>query len=586
MNRLVIALMLSVAATPLGGAAAADGSTFVVLVGYPHAPPGRGLQPLRAVEDDVLNMEAFFRPLAPDALFVHLEATPGLRARRPDLEIHPPTMTALRRTVSDLERRLAAAPAPRRVYVYYAGHGERHRIGAHVRTRLFLARTDGRAPGDDGVLDAPLLTEAILAPLGAHATVHLIADACQSYFLLETRAVTRRRRAYKRHPGADASMAETFAADHPTVGALLATNGSQSTYEDPALGGLFSHALRSAAIGQADFDHDGVVTYREMALALSWILAGRGGASAPGVLAPAADLDAPFIDYRAAPGAAPVVFTPEVAGRYEVLTDDWLPFVTVHPGAAPVQTWFERGRVFRALARVDDTPRWWRYTAGEGDFAEARAPIEAPLARRGDRFARLFPFPIDGARDASPPAPPPAWVPQSYLAVGVLGGVDAFPADGPPGVGAAPSVELSVRLGRGAHHAQLDAGWASWDGTLDGYEGRDVEGQFCAPSQHVRARVSYGYTLIDRRVEVSVGPALGVADVIQRDCHLETQREALLLEGAAGASARLPLPAGGGLALRLDLRGGVQALDIERDAFEVFPIVSGALGIEWETVIE
>lgn len=582
MNRLVIALMLSVAATPLGGAAASDGSTFVVLVGYPHAPPGRGLQPLHAVEDDVLNMEAFFRPLAPDAIIMHLEATPGLRARRPDLKLRPPTMTALRRTVRDLERRLATAPAPRRVYVYYAGHGERHRVGAHVRTRLFLARTDGHSPGDDGVLNAPLLTEAILAPLGEYATVHLIADACQSYFLLETRAVTRRRRAYKRHPGADASMAETFADDHPTVGALLATNGSQSTYEDPALGGLFSHALRSAAIGQADFDHDGVITYREMALALSWILAGRGGSSAPGVLAPAADLDAPFVDYRGAPGAARVAFTPDVAGRYEVLTDDWLPFVTVHTGAASVQTWFERGRVFRALARAGEAPQWWRYTPGEGDFAEARAPIEAPVTRRGDRFARLFPFPIDGAStDVDDIAPmPPSWAPRWYAGLAVLGGVEAFPAQMPLDIEVAPTVSLAARVGVGADHGLVELGWNRWSGELDSNDG------YGTVAHQLTGRIGYGYTLVDRRVEVALDVLVGGGVILQDTEQRNDEHAASVFLAEAGVTTRLPLPAGGRTSLRLDLRGGVEVVPTQLDGTQTFPVVRALVGLEWESIAE
>lgn len=561
---------------------AAPGSVFVLLIGYPDAPPGRDLPTLNAVEDDVLNMEAFFRVLEPRQVILHLPKTPSLQARRPGADLRAPTMPAIRASVADLVASLARAPTPRRVYVYYAGHGERHRARGYVHTRLYLARTGGSQPGDDGVLDARLLADEILTPLGRHASVHFIADACQSYFLLETRAVERRRRVFKRHPRAAPSMVGEFVSRHPRVGALLATNGSQSTYEDPALGGLFSHALRSAGIGQADFDQDGVVNYREMELAMTWILAGRAGAGAPGVVGPGGDGDAPFIDYRGVAAAAQVRFTPEVAGRYEVLTDEWAPFVTIHGGRRPIAAFFEMGRAFRAIGRAAPAapPQWWRYVAGHGDFAVLRTPLTRALQRRGDRFEGLFPRPLGelNADLMAPASAAPQWQPRGYLGVAALGTADAYPAATPPGVSFAPGAALSLRMGRGASHLFADALWSRWSGRFTN------TGQ-CYTADLFRGRLGYGRTLIDDRFEAALGPALGAGGVVQSDCQ-GAHNVGTTFEATGALTVHLPVPDSAPAALRLDLRGGVQAVPTTNGDLAIYPLIGMAAGIEWESVLE
>lgn len=580
-------LLAALAAQSVGSARAGEtdpprGSVFVLLIGYPDAPPGKDLQSLNAVEDDVLNMESFFRVLEPRRVILHLPLTPSLVARRPSADRHPPTMRAIRASVAELVTALATAPAPRRVYVYYAGHGERQRARGYVHTRLYLAPEDGLRPGDDGVLDAQLITDEILTPLGRHATVHFIADACQSYFLLETRAVERRRRAYKRHPGAAPSMVGEFVTRHPNVGALLATNGSQSTYEDPALGGLFSHALRSAGIGQADFDRDGVVSYREMELAMNWILAGRAGAGTPGVVGPGGDGDAPFIDYRGLGAAAEVRFTPDVAGRYEVLTDEWSPFVTIHGGRRPIAAFFERGRAFRAVGRARPAapPEWWRYIAGNGDFAVLREPLTHALQRRGDRFEGLLPRSF-GELDATVTAPartPPRWEPRGYLGVAALGTVDAYPGATPPGLTFAPGAALSLRAGRGVSQLVLDAVWSRWSGRYD----RTAQ---CYTADLIRGRLGYGHTLIDDRFEVALGPALGAGGIVQSDCQ-NAHNVGAAYEASGALMMHLPVPAGAPAAIRVELRGGVQAVPTTDRDLTFYPLIGMAAGLEWESVLE
>ncbi|MCB9554437.1 MAG: caspase family protein, partial [Myxococcales bacterium] len=333
-------------------------AVFALLIGYSEGPPGLGLPALTRAESDVVMMNAFFGTLGPEAVYVHIEsaATRSALAVPGRVHVGPATFPAIMASVRAIEQALEDA-GPADVYVYYAGHGQRVRVDERAQTELFL-RPVGAGAGNDGVLRSTLLQSEILVPLSADedTRVHLVVDACQSYFVLEARKGLRQvARARKAPPPIEVDMIGRFLDRFERVGALLATNGSQVTYEDPEIGGLFSYAVRSAGIGSADLDRDGRVTYGELERALPWILGQRTGGGPPGLVAPDNDPETAFVDYRGR-GVAAVEFAPREPTRYELThMPSHQKYAVLYPGRAPVRAWLPRGQEYVTALRRSPT---------------------------------------------------------------------------------------------------------------------------------------------------------------------------------------------------------------------------------------
>lgn len=350
---------------------AAESPVHVILYGYPHgAPPGsplsaygRGLPFLDMVDDDIRRMARFFEALGPVRVHAHGEPTPALLAQFWPNGLRPPTWSSLLESVAevaaDLDRAPDAAGEPQ-VYIYLAGHGVRlpETIYGPTGRLAFFARPDGRAPGYDGVIDSALFAEHILTPLAARARVHLIADTCFSYHLLQTRRMALRRRVVKAplREVYDKAFGEAF----PDVGALLAARAG--TLEDSRRAGRFSHTLRSLAIGPADADGDGVLTYGEMADALGVAAEADWYMSPPEVMPPGGDRSAPFIRWTHSP-AARVCLPGDIPGARHLYDGPELHATLALP-PAPSTLWLVPGRKYTLL------PEWigieLPFTAAEG----------------------------------------------------------------------------------------------------------------------------------------------------------------------------------------------------------------------------
>ena len=130
-------------------------------------------------------------------------------------------------------------------YFVFAGHG-----GVY-NEQGYVALEDARLMGAD-------LARLVASVPAAH--VHVIIDACASYFL-----------AYSRGPGGERRRVSGFQdapelATDPRVGLLLSTSSARDSHEwDGFQAGVFSHEVRSGLYGAADADGDGQVSYREIA---------------------------------------------------------------------------------------------------------------------------------------------------------------------------------------------------------------------------------------------------------------------------------------------------------------------------------
>ena len=342
---------------------------YAILYGYPYSGPGGQLPndpdpPLEMVDDDVMRMARFFQALGPRQMYVHGEPSRELLARFSAFGVRPPTWRSLRQSVAelvyDIDREGDSAEGEPQIYVYLAGHGRRYR-GPHGSRLMFFGRPDGMGPGYNGMLNSALFAEHVLTPLAARGRVHVIADTCFSYVLLQTRGMKLIKRVIKAPPRE--FYEEAFGKAFPDVGALLASRSA--AYEGRERAGHFTHALRSAAVGLADTNSDGVITYGEMDRALALAAESDRGLRGPTAIGPGLDPDAPFIRWDHSP-AARVCAPPGAAVK---IFDGPDLFATLPDRFESVGLWLPAGHAFT----VGDVS----FEAAESDWVPL---IEAPAA--------------------------------------------------------------------------------------------------------------------------------------------------------------------------------------------------------------
>jgi hypothetical protein len=165
---------------------------------------------------------------------------PGLPASgRPRWRDLGPGLDQLEREIRAAERAGAATS----LLVFYSGHGD-------------VANGEGYVELEDARLTRSLLRRAILDRTAADE-VHLVVDACRSYFLAFEKGPGGRRRAAAARQLVDRPRART--------GYILSTSSDRESHEWEAFqGGIFSHEVRSGLRGAADADLDGRVTYAEL----------------------------------------------------------------------------------------------------------------------------------------------------------------------------------------------------------------------------------------------------------------------------------------------------------------------------------
>lgn len=407
----MIALLLTLALQPV--------DRLVIVVGH-NASPDRPA--LRFADDDAART---FELLAPGAAWATLLTTLDAPSQEVFAHLvavaHPPTQGEVAAAFAEAGRRAEAARAAGRraeVTFVYAGHGD-------------VQDGEGRVHLADGPLTRSALKAHVGALPAAHR-VHLVIDACRSWFLVAGRG-----------PGGQrAPVPAPFAgpAWGERVGLLVSTSGDADSHEWAAIqGGIFSHEVRSALAGGADVDGDGAVRYDEVA---AFVANANLGVEAvtyrPEVYIrpPAAELNAALF----APAAPRVrLDLPREAARWSI-SEKGLRYADLHKGEGPLAIWLLPQRRYE----VRQGAQSWTVQSDTSPIALAALsadPPEVAAATRGEAhraFEQLFQNPFDPGvlrgfrlgRDLVAEAPPPVEAEASVLPRVLLAGGIATTAGG------------------------------------------------------------------------------------------------------------------------------------------------------------
>jgi hypothetical protein len=378
--------------------AATDRPTYaLILANNTGLEPAQA--PLRYADDDGARYYELFAPRTVETVLLSVMDAdtqalhPGLAARTA-----PPTRANLREALARLNARMAqdkARGAQPVLYFVFTGHGKRGPAGEGAVSLL------------DGAFTRTDLYEQVLAPSTA-ARLHLIVDACDSYYFVNSRG------ALPMAPARTAAVSAVLGARelgrYPNVGAVLSTSREQESHEWSAIrSGVFSHQVLSALAGAADVNADGRVEYSELRAFIA--AANQGVDDVRGRLdvsiqPPAQDQAAPLVDLADRSRLGFLLMPPGLEGRLWVEDARGLRVAELHKererpvvlGLPPTQHYFLRapGReapfsFARSGSLVDAGGLAWHQ-----DTLAARGAVEEAFGQRlfsvpfGPRFYNGF----------------------------------------------------------------------------------------------------------------------------------------------------------------------------------------------------
>ena len=235
---------------------------FAVVVGNNRGPPDLPL--LRYADDDAARLHELLTAAGYTTRLLSVldEETQALMPSVVGVS-RPPTRAGLAAALAELEGAMAqshAAGRPVELLFAFAGHG---RGSASGGGSIFLL---------DGALTRAELVDAVVKPSVADF-VHVVVDACDSYFMVASRGGAEPYPDDRVDPEAAAAAQDAvrsyLAGDgllqDPRVGFLVSTTLEAESHEyDGFRAGVFSHVVRSAVAGAADANGDGYVEYSEV----------------------------------------------------------------------------------------------------------------------------------------------------------------------------------------------------------------------------------------------------------------------------------------------------------------------------------
>jgi hypothetical protein len=283
----LLALLLAAAPVP----ATQDPYVVALVVGL-NTSRDPQVAPLKYADDDAARYSELFAGVA-DKVVLLAVLDPESQQRHPEAAStsRPPSRVELDRAVAMLAEAVKEATAAGRrteFFFVYAGHGS------------LTPQGEGYVNLLDGTLLRRDLFKEVLDPVPA-AFKHVIIDACDAYFMVAKRGATNAAEQAALKSFLDSEALE----GHPEVGVLISGSREVQTHEWAALeSGVFSHEIRSALLGGADADGDGVLRYSEVA---AFVSAANDGLADPRARVevfarpPRIDLAHPLIDLRRGP---------------------------------------------------------------------------------------------------------------------------------------------------------------------------------------------------------------------------------------------------------------------------------------------
>jgi hypothetical protein len=290
--------------------------TYALIVSY-NGTPSADLRPLRYADDDGVRYYELFNTVADRTVLLSVldedtqRQAPGIAALS-----QVPTRANLDKAFADINTAMAAdagAGRPTVFYLVYTGHG-----GVSPSHEGFVTLHDGR-------LTRTALYESIVGR--SHATYnHIIIDACDSYFMVNSRGSDgnwRSDRSKSIDPALIAEYSEGRVLErYPNTGVLVSTAGMKESHEWSRYGaGVFSYEVRSALVGAADINGDGRIAYSELS---AYVAAANLRVEQPKARlavfskAPAANLAEPLFDLRRMRATTFVRFDEQQSGHFEL----------------------------------------------------------------------------------------------------------------------------------------------------------------------------------------------------------------------------------------------------------------------------
>jgi hypothetical protein len=327
--RIALAVVVVAGALAAPRAARAEPRRYVMIIAH-NRSLDPGVAPLRFADDDGARYFELFKLITDRvALFSVLDDETAALFPAAARAAQPPEADAIYGTLRRWNKEMAdethAGRSTELVFIY-AGHGD---VDASGEGYVNLLRSKLRRRD---------LYEKVLAPSKA-SYVHLIIDACKSYFLVKRRGG---------EPWKDDSAPESHddevraflsredLSSYPRVGVILATSGDQATHEWSRFrGGILSYELRSALAGPADINGDGRVEYSEMHAFIAAANARLRHAEARlniFVRPPQSNRHQPLVDLRAVQGSRGRLlrFDAPLSGHYYLDDDRGVRYVDLH----------------------------------------------------------------------------------------------------------------------------------------------------------------------------------------------------------------------------------------------------------------
>jgi hypothetical protein len=283
-----------------------------------------GVKPLRYADDDgVKDWELLSLYADKSSLFVLLDDDTARMHPDASEMAEVPRKQAIFDRLAQYNQMMAADAArgdDPELFFVYAGHGDVDASGQGY-VNLF-----------DGKLTRGELFHDVVAPSKARF-VHVIIDACKSYFMVNSRG-GKRNWVDDQVPAEEdrsdqqikAFLAAEELANYPRAGVIVATSGDQDTHEWARYqSGILSHELRSALSGAADVNGDGRVEYSELR---AFLAAANARVRNPEARIeafarpPALDRHHALVDLRKAPDNTRFLhFAPGLVGRFHIEDD-------------------------------------------------------------------------------------------------------------------------------------------------------------------------------------------------------------------------------------------------------------------------